>query len=218
MNHPIASRKAMWKGEQIQRALTHGFNIPDSLITNNPDAVREFELHRKNKVVLKAMSSPTLAAEETQAELRVACGGLKTTLLTDSDLEQIDSVQEIPCYFQSYVDKLFELRVTVIGQEIFAAKIHSQDDKRTKIDFRDFSADIKYEKYDLPQDLAERCLQYVHSYGLLYGALDLIVTPDDQVVFLENNPAGQFWFVQQLVPELDMVDALSNCLIEMAQQ
>ncbi len=47
--------------------------------------------------------------------------------------------------------------------------------------------------------------------------MDIIVTPEDEFVFLENNPGGQFLFVEQLVPELKMMDTLANCLIEGVQ-
>ena len=57
----------------------------------------------------------------------------------------------------------------------------------------------------------------MHSYGLTYGAIDLIVTPAGEYVFLENNPVGQFLFVEELVPELDMAGALATCLVEGAR-
>ena len=126
----------------------------------------------------------------------------------------LDAVAQLPCFFQHHVRKAHELRVTVIGDRLFAARIHSQDDPRTAADFRDFSAEILYEAATLPPELERRCIQLVHSYGLTYGAIDLIVTPEGEHVFLENNPAGQFLFVEQLVPELRMCDAVAQCLID----
>ena len=214
MNHPLAVRSALWKGEQSVRASKMGFKIPDSLITNRPGSVISFKEKMNKDVVLKTMSTPTLSAEEVNADERVVSQGLQTTILTEDHMENIDSVREIPCYFQAYIDKQFELRVTIIGNHVFAAKIHSQQSEQTRVDFRDYSADILYEPFQLPAEVAERCRKFVHSYDLQYGAMDIIVTPDDEYVFLENNPAGQFWFVEQLVPELKMMDALANCLIE----
>jgi len=65
----------------------------------------------------------------------------------------------------------------------------------------------------LPGPVAERCLALVRSYGLNFSAIDLIVTPDDHYVFVENNPNGQFIFVEERVPELGMTDALAACLV-----
>ena len=105
----------------------------------------------------------------------------------------------------------------MIGDALFAARIHSQDDPRTATDWRDMAAAIRYEAAALPAEVARRCLDFVHSYGLTFGALDLIVTPQGDYVFLENNPVGQFLFVEQLVPELDMTGALAECLTREAQ-
>ena len=77
--------------------------------------------------------------------------------------------------------------------------------------------DRRYEATRLPDDVARRCLEFVHSYGLTYGALDLIVDLEGEYVFLENNPGGQFLFVEDRVPELAMTDALAECLIEGAR-
>ncbi|MDW3190973.1 MAG: hypothetical protein R8G66_01375 [Cytophagales bacterium] len=213
MNHPLAVRSALWKGEQTIRAAKMGFNIPESLITNRPESVPQFQEMVNRDVVLKSQSTPSLAMEEVAVDDQVVTQGLQTTILTDDHYENIESVREIPCYFQAYIEKQFELRVTVIGNHVFAAKINSQDSEQTKVDFRDYSADILYEAFHLPDDIETRCRDYVHSYNLQYGAMDIIVTPEGEYVFLENNPAGQFWFVEQLVPELKMMNALAECLM-----
>lgn len=212
ISHPLAIRGSQWKGEQLRRAATMGFRIPRSLMTNNPDAVRRFRRAVDREIILKTMSSPSLCAQDVPAVDRVL-EGLPTTRLSDDHLEDLDAVRELACLFQEYVEKKHELRVTVIGTSVFAAKIHSQADSRTRTDYRDFSAPIAYEATTLPAQMEARCVQFVRSYGLEYGALDLIVTPDDEYVFLENNPAGQFLFVEQLVPELKMTDCVADLLI-----
>jgi len=216
MSHPVALRGAQWKGEQLQRAARMGFRIPDSLITNVPDAVRRFRGDIAGDLVFKAMSSPMLAAERVAADQRTV-GQLSTTIVDQAMMDNVEAVAEMPCHFQQYIPKQYELRVTVIGEQVFAAKIHSQDDERTAIDSRDMSAPIRYEAATLPAVLRQRCVDFVRSYDLAYGALDLIVTPDDDVVFLENNPVGQFLYIEQLIPEFKMTDAVADALVEGAR-
>lgn len=216
MSHPVALRRAQWKGEQLQRAARMGFRIPDSLITDAPDEVRRFRADIAGEMVFKSLSSPMLAAERVAADQRTA-GQLRTTIVDQAMMENVEAVGEMPCHFQQYIPKQYELRVTVIGERVFAARIHSQDDERTVIDSRDMSAPIRYEAAALPAALRQRCVDFVRSYDLTYGALDLIVTPDDEVVFLENNPAGQFLYVEQLIPEFKMIDAVAAALMEGAR-
>jgi glutathione synthase/RimK-type ligase-like ATP-grasp enzyme len=213
ISHPLALRGAMWKGEQLQRAARMGFRIPASLTTNVPAEVRAFRASFDGPMIFKALSSPNLGGDDLTGDERVA-QGLGTTVVDDTMLENLDAVAELACHFQEYIPKQYELRVTVIGERLFAARIHSQDDPRTAIDSRDMSADIRYEAIVLPATLSARCLDFVRSYGLAYGALDLIVTPDEEVVFLENNPVGQFLYIEQLIPGFALLEALADRLIE----
>ena len=212
MSHPLALRAASWKGEQLKRAARMGFATPPSIVTNRPSRVSDF-IESQGDIVFKPVSSPSLAAERVASGERLA-GSLPTTMITADHAGDLDAVAEAPCFFQRYVAKRHELRVTVIGDQVFSARIHSQDDPRTATDWRDMSAEILFERADLPADVEFRCLDLVRSYGLTFGALDLIVTPDGDYVFLEVNPAGQFLFVQELVPELDMIGAVADRLVE----
>ena len=217
MSHPVALRGASWKGEQLLRAARLGFLVPPSLVTNRRDSVDAFRAKLGGDIVFKALSSPTLAAAEVAPEERIA-GTLPTTRITDEHEAALDSVVELPCFFQQHVPKRYELRVTVIGDRVFAARIDSQDDPRTATDYRDFSAEVRYAAERLPPEIERRCLELVRSYSLNYGAIDLIVTPGGEHVFLENNPVGQFLFIEELVPELDMTGALAACLAEGARE
>ena len=212
MSHPLAVRGAQWKGEQLARAARMGFDVPETLITARAASAIAFHAANADGIVFKCMASTALGADQVAEEDRVS-GGLGTTLIGATEARLLEAVSEPPCLFQHLVAKRHELRITVIGDQVFAARIHSQDDPRTQLDFRDFSAPIRYETETLPSALERRCREFVHSYGLQYGAIDLIVTPDGRHVFLENNPGGQCLFVEQLVPELRMLDALADRLI-----
>ncbi len=212
MSHPRVLRGAQWKGEQLKRAARFGFRIPASIVTNSADEARRFLQSIDGRKIFKTLSSPYLGAETLAPEQRTT-GALRTVLVDDGMLDQLDAVDELPCHFQEYVPKQYELRVTIIGRRVFAAKIHSQDDPRTMIDSRDMSAEIRYEATRLPLDVEQRCVEFVRSYGLEYGAIDLIVTPSGDHVFLENNPCGQFLYVEQLIPEYRLLDAVADQLI-----
>lgn len=216
ISHPESIRQASWKGEQLHRAATFGFEVPRTLITTDPDEAREFFAAVHGRMIFKVMSDPYLGAATMSRKYpaeQLEPYQTMTTLITESELDLLDSVRLVPCLFQEYVDKAVELRVTVIGDELFAAEIHSQDDERTAVDWRHYDVEIPYAEAKLPAELADRCLAFVRSYGLNFSALDLILTPDGRYVFVENNPNGQFMFIEHKVPQLAMTDALAGCLI-----
>ena len=216
VSFPPNIRQAGYKMAQLKRAAQLGFEVPRTLITTNPEEVRFFYESCKGQVIYKVMTDPFLAMGKVTADTNspeFVPRSTFATLITDAELAMADSVKLVPCLFQEYIPKQIELRVTVIGDEVFAAEIHSQAHEKTSVDWRHYEVEIPYRKANLPVDIAERCLALVRSYNLNFSAMDLILTPDGRYVFLENNPNGQFMFIEQKVPELKMTEALAACLI-----
>ncbi|HEX6291244.1 MAG TPA: hypothetical protein VFZ66_18815 [Herpetosiphonaceae bacterium] len=217
MSFPANIRQASWKVEQLKRAAALGFEVPRTLITSDPAAARAFFEECHGQIIFKVLSDSFLglqAADPSGGQAPPASfKGARTTLITADRLDLLDLVALVPCQFQEYIPKRVELRVTVIGDELFAAEIHSQAHEKTRVDWRNYDVTIPYHKATLPPDVADRCMTFVRSYGLNYSALDLIVTPDGRYVFIENNPNGQFMFVEELVPELKLRAHLAACLI-----
>lgn len=207
VSHPTALRASAWKPEQLVRASRFGFAVPETLITNVPQSLTEFEPERRD-VIFKVMSDGDLANDQVPLEERIA-GSLPTVLVDANALEAIEAVAETPCLFQAYIDKAYELRVTVIEDQIFAARIDSQSNELTRVDSRDMSAEIAYEALMLPAYIEKKCIDFVRSYGLAFGAIDLVVDRDGRHLFLENNPQGQFLYVEELVPELQISSAIA---------
>ncbi len=217
VSHPDRIGTANRKIEQLQRAARFGFHVPRTLVTTDPEEALLFHATCGERMVFKVLTDPFLGAfnidHADNVELEAEIYEARTTLITDIESGLLETVRLVPCMFQEYVPKQLELRITVIGDDIFAAEIHSQADERTRVDWRQYDVDIPYRVATLPHDVAERCLALVKSYHLNFSALDLILTPEGQYVFVENNPNGQFIFVEQLVPELRMTEALAACLI-----
>ncbi|MFF5246782.1 MvdC/MvdD family ATP grasp protein [Streptosporangium sp. NPDC000095] len=212
MSRPDVIRAAGWKPEQLQRAARMGFEVPRTLIATDPDAVREFYEACSGRIVFKSMTGPAALASAARAGESPKEVDFAARVVTEEDLSRLEAIRISPCLFQEHIPKSYEIRATVIGDEIFAAEIHSQESSETSVDFRQARITIPYRRAVLPESVETRCLEFVHSYGLTFGALDLVVTPDGRFVFLENNPVGQFMFVERKVPELRMTDALVACL------
>lgn len=217
ISSPDAIRRAGWKGEQLRRAAQLGFEVPRTFVTTSPEDARAFYDACDGQVIYKVMSDPFLGApkivQKHPDQQPPEPYGTYTTVITREELELFDSVRLVPCMFQEYIPKQVELRVTIIGDEIFPAEIHSQAHEKTRVDWRHYDVDIPYRKAEIPLEIAERCFALMRSYGLNFSAMDLILTPDGRYVFIENNPNGQFIFVEERVPELRMTEALANCLI-----
>lgn len=208
MSFPDHIRLASYKIGQLQRAAELGFDVPRTLITTDPAEVRGFYDACAGSIIYKTLSQPTVKVDRDGP-----LHAIYTTLISETHLASLDSIRFAPCLFQEYIPKRLELRITVIGDDVFAAAIHSQDHDRTQHDWRHYDVDIPYTKFDLPTEVADRCHRFVRSYGLNFSAMDVILTPDGRYVFIENNPNGQWYFIQAAVPELQMKEALAACLV-----
>jgi len=210
--HPDRVKVASRKAYQLGLARQLGFNIPQTLITNSEREVREFLVNRKH-VAVKTLYSPGI---ELMAKDRKKVGiSLYTRLLTiDEILAGIDQVGNCPFILQEYVEKDFELRITVVGEKVFACAMYTQKSKTAREDFRRYDlVNTPHTMFKLPNNIEERCLTLTHLLGLHFGCIDLIVDPKGEYYFLELNPNGQWLWTEDLagLPISSAVaDLLSN--------
>jgi hypothetical protein len=113
--------------------------------------------------------------------------------------EPEEAFSQTVSHVQEYVEKQFELRVTVVVDEVFACKIDSQamDDDKGKIDWRQgYEHGLKHEIFPLPECVADFCIAFLQRMKLHFGCFDFIVTPAGEYVFLECNPNGQWLWIE----------------------
>jgi glutathione synthase/RimK-type ligase-like ATP-grasp enzyme len=182
VNHLINDSAAAHKPWQLASARAVGLTIPETLITNDPEEARSFWEAHSGNVVYKAFRQTHSAWRETRA-------------LRPQHVSLIEAVRLAPVLFQELITGIADLRVTVIGDELFAAAATLEDATYT-LDIR-FNPGIAYNPYTLPDNVAASILRLMESLGLEYGAIDMRLTPDDRYVFFEVNPAGQFLYVER---------------------
>lgn len=183
MNPPLGDEVSQRKIRQLQAARQVGLSIPETLVTNEPEAARGFvAAHGVGRVVRKAFRNIAQAPRETH-------------VVGEAEAALLDSVRYAPVIFQRFVPAALDLRVTVVDDDIFAAAITSEP--AFAADYRPGLASATVAPYTLPPAVAERVLALMHLFGLRYGAVDFRVTPEGEHVFLEVNPAGEFLFISR---------------------
>lgn len=187
INHPHCHARANAKAAQLYMARQVGLDIPPTLITNDAAEVRRFAGQSNHQIVYKAHSQ-TFNLEPGKV--------LYTGIVSDDEIRNLDLIEISPGIFQKYVSKAYEVRATVVGSRIFAGKIDSQANAESAIDWRRRPYDIEETPIRLPANVESKILALMRAFDLYFGALDLIVTPDGDHVFLEVNPAGQYLWVE----------------------
>jgi glutathione synthase/RimK-type ligase-like ATP-grasp enzyme len=128
-------------------------------------------------------------------------------------LDEIESARLSPTIYQALIPKRYDVRVTIVGEQVFAAAIDSQSDPAAALDWRltDNPA-LPHHTITLPDRLVRQLRHLMDSLGLTFGAIDLIQTPDGEFVFLEVNPSGQWLWLDSML-NLGISEAVATWLI-----
>jgi hypothetical protein len=190
---------------QHEAARKVGLMMPETLFSNSVEEIRAF-LARQGNVVYKPLSA----------------GGWKnknsrflpyTALVTEKTLVADNVLRQTPGIFQALVPKAYELRVTVIGKQVLAAKVLSQQTKKGRLDWRRSYDELRIEPTSLPAEIARQSVALLDQLGLVFGCFDFVVTPGGEHIFLEVNEMGQFLFVERYCG-LPLLDAFSEFLLQ----
>lgn len=175
----VAAQRAAVKPRQLAAARTAGFRVPATLLTSNRQQALSFIEEQEQRVVLKSLSP-----HRTRP--------MYTRLWRAEDARHLDKLSVAPALFQEHVPGIFDVRVTVVGSRLFAARARLDADV---LDIR-LRPDEPYEQVDLPAPVQASIIRLMEDLGLVFGCVDLRMTPDDEYVFFEVNPQGQFLFVE----------------------
>ena len=161
------------------------------MVTNSPSEARRFIKNLKGDVIVKPLSGGFVPDDTNPTSIF-------TNILKPKDMEHLNNVRYTPTLFQEYISKSVEIRTTVVGNKVFAAEIHSQLNPNSLHDWRHDVLNIPHKIHQLPEDIAQKCLALVRSFNLNFGAIDMILTPEDHYIFLELNPNGQWAWIEDL--------------------
>ena len=202
-----SSRAASSKVRQLEVAVATGMCVPNTLISNNYEEIARFAAgHRE---ILVKHFFPHYWGNTSSG--RISAVG--PCIIKDFSKINQRSVEICPAIYQELVDKKYEIRVTVIGDDIFAAKIQSRRGE-SFLDWRQEygNEDMFMSAMELSGSTANSVRGLMHILNLKYGCIDFAVDQEGREVFLEINPGGQFLFVEEYVPEFRLLAAFSAML------
>jgi hypothetical protein len=177
VNRTAAMASNNSKPYQAQLIQAAGFNVPETLITNDPDLVRAFRA-RHGRIIYKSISGVRSIVQTLQ----------------DSDLERLDRIRWCPVQFQAYVEGT-DVRVHVVGREVFATEIASAaTDYRYAAQQTGTSAELK--ETQLPEEVEARCVRLAQALELPFAGIDLRLAPDRRVFCFEVNPCPGFSYYE----------------------
>ncbi|MFM9542255.1 ATP-grasp ribosomal peptide maturase [Streptomyces turgidiscabies] len=187
VNRPDMDGIASHKPGQLPVAVAHGLRTPRSLITTDPQAARKFCQHVGGLVICKPLMGGPLEYPDGRRT------GVPTAVIDPDTID--DSVSLTAHLFQERVSKLHEVRLTVVGTEMFAAEIHAGSEA-ARLDWRSDYDALTYDVCEVPDDVRAGVLGWLKHFRLNFGAFDFAVTPSGDWVMFECNPSGEWSWIQ----------------------
>ncbi len=205
VSRPDRIRAAEFKPAQLAAAQQLGLRVPKTLLTNQPGAAREFYHVCQGQVVCKPIWRGMLDVPVGHPRF------IYTNEVKPEHLVWLDGISTTAHLLQERIEKVVEVRVIVIGRQIFAAEIHSQESERTRVDFRRSFADLTYAVHQLPKAVEQQLLCLTRFFALQYSSIDLILSPEGAYVYLDQNPNGQCMWLAEATG-LPLAEAMANLL------
>lgn len=176
VNRPRAMAGNNSKPYQLEEIRKLGFGVPETLVTTDPDAAREF-WERHGDVIYKSVSATRSIVSRLRPE----------------HAERLADVSFCPTQFQRYVPGT-DYRVHVVGNELFACEVISEAD-----DYRYVGRhEVEIHACRIPRDVEDRCRMLAAAARLPVAGIDLRRTPEGEWYCFEVNSSPAFTYYENM--------------------
>ena len=208
LNPPDRRTGRALKCYHLWLAAAHGLTIPETMVTNDPDQIRDFvESIPSGGCIAKPLNMQTWDSGDGAPFV------FTTTILELDDLEGVD-LRSDPVILQPEIKKQYEVRITKIGLDFVAVKIDSQATAGGKLDFRLHKnwRDFGHVTVEIPEGILKSLRSVCDTLGLIFCTIDFIVDLDGRWIFLEINHMGNWLWVDLYNPEARLLDRMAQLL------
>jgi glutathione synthase/RimK-type ligase-like ATP-grasp enzyme len=189
-NRPSAMASNNSKPYQAALIRRHGFDVPETIVTNDPGQVPRFQ-RRFGRVVFKSTSGARSIVH----------------VLTPARASTLERVRNLPTQFQQLLVGT-NVRVHVIGRQVFACEILADTlDYR----YREGGSPARMQPVDLPPEVEARCLDLSAALDLPLAGIDLLRDANGRWWCFEVNPSPAYSCFSEPTG-LPMAEALARWL------
>ena len=197
VNRPSSDVLAGNKLYQLTAASRTGLRVPTTLISQEPQEIRDFCRRLGGHVAVKKLHG-------------VPGRPLATVEIAEQDLDDDQSIQMCPAVYQEVVPGGRHVRANCFGDAVHSILIESG-----VFDWRrDLS--VPFASFALGADMDAALIALLRALDLRMGVMDLKITDDGEIVWLEVNPQGQFLFGQAL-SGVDLIAGFAEFLMREAE-
>jgi hypothetical protein len=186
INHPSRNALASHKIEQLTFAANIGFLVPDTIVTQDPLLAKTFWKKHNKQIITKPLASGYIERDNPNDDTVIY-----TSLVNDKSIEFLDDIKYCPTLLQQKISIKRDVRITILDNSLVAVGLESPS--KSQIDIRrDNMIGVKYSIIKLPTELECLLFEFIRHYELRFSAVDFAEDESGNWYFLENNPNGQW--------------------------
>ena len=206
----VNSGTAKWrfgnKLNQLAMAKNCGFKIPSTLISNDLAEIDDF-VQSNGECIVKPLKFMVWNCGSFDVQLF-------TSVLTKTSNHDPLSFEGCPMIYQERIQKVCEYRVVVFGGEILCFQLDSQISPDSTNDWRTINYhDLPAQLVQTPKQIIRPIYEFMSKCDFVYGSFDFALCPNGDVVFFEFNETGQFLWLEELCPDVPLLDMFAEFLI-----
>lgn len=199
INNPFNTRIAHRKLLQLKVTSDVGFDIPRTVVTNRPEVALDFSRRATGDLAIKSLGAISVMQDQGDGAVQY---GIFTRRISSPELFEFkDKIGFMPTLFQDFIRKKSELRITCVGNHVFACRIQTRADDISADDYRFCTTSLLHTAVERP-DLTGRMFACMDAFGLNFAAFDFIESETGETIFLECNCNGQWFWVEQRTGQL----------------
>lgn len=168
-----------------------GLATPPTLLTGNKEDIREF-MQTYGGIVCKSLDL-NFDFYDVRNETWFH------SYTTDFSIEEIEKLPDkfALSIFQKKIEKKYEIRIFYLNGRCYSMAIFSQQNSKTLIDYRRYDNEQmnRVVPYKLPVSIQKLLVHFMKKADLKTGSIDLIKSKNNEFIFLEVNPIGQFSYL-----------------------
>ncbi|MFE6103166.1 MvdC/MvdD family ATP grasp protein [Streptomyces laurentii] len=190
------------KPVQLAAAIECGLHVPNTLITNDPADVAVFAAEVGGPIITKVLGGIVHTEDGKR-------GQLYTRRVPPEQYGDPRIALTAHLFQREITAKAYEVRVTVVDEQLFPVAIHAPAGPG-QLDWRRDSKHLAYEPVALPEYIRDGIRAMMRRLRLAYAALDFIVDHDGAHWLVDVNPNGQWAWIDQTRD--DITRALADLL------
>ena len=166
-------------------------NVPRTLMSNAPLAVKEYLRQNNERMICKAFFPHIWQKDGGHSFAVTETFELRPDMLPDDEV-----LTYAPAIYQEMVVKQFDVRMVLLGAAVYSYSLHNS---KEAIDWRQDASQglVKVESIETPPEVEKAVLAFAARSGIAYGSFDFAVDAQGRWWYLEVNEGGQFLWLDE---------------------